>query len=107
MKWATSAAPPRSSPATSRFIAERSIYWGAGGWVEGTNVIGSPSAAPEWHVPEGTETGDFDSFLLILNPTGAAVTVDVDRLHRRAGTVHGAADMRPVIAARARARRST
>jgi hypothetical protein len=61
----------------SKFVAERSIYWGATSWVEGTNVVGSPILASDWHVPEGTETGDFDAFLLILNPNAAPVTANV------------------------------
>ena len=53
-------------------------------------------------MPEGTETGDFDAFVLILNPTGAAVTVDVivyiEDLGRFAAPFH----LRPVIPAEAR-----
>jgi hypothetical protein len=86
----------------SQFIAERSIYWGAGTWVEGTNVIGSPTAAPEWHIPEGTETGDFDSFVLIFNPTGAAVAVDVTVYIEGLGRFTAPANMRPVIPAETR-----
>ena len=72
------------------FIAERSIYWGANGWIEGTNVIGATTLASDWHVPEGTETGDFDSFLLILNPNNAPVTVDVIMYIEGTGPLHGA-----------------
>ncbi len=49
------------------FLAERSIYWGAGR-VEGTNVIGASSAANEWHFPEGASGGLFDTYLLLANP---------------------------------------
>jgi len=84
------------------FIAERSIYWGASAWVEGTNVIGSPYVAGDWHVPEGTEGGDFDSFLLIFNPGDFAVTADlivyVEDLGRFTAPVH----LRPVIPAKTR-----
>jgi hypothetical protein len=79
------------------FIAERSIYWGANGWVEGTNAIGSTITASEWHVPEGTETGDFDSYLLIFNPPGAAVTVDVIVYIEGLGRFTAPANLRPVI----------
>ena len=52
---------------TLAFLAERSIYWGAGR-VEGTNVIGASSAASEWHFPEGASGGLFDTYLLLANP---------------------------------------
>ena len=66
------------------------------------NVIGSPTAAAEWHVPEGTETGDFDSFLLIFNPTGAAVTADVIVYIEKLGRFTAPAALRPVIPAEPR-----
>ena len=56
------------------FLAERSIYWGAGR-VEGTNVIGAPSAANEWHFPEGASGGAFDTYLLLANPGANDATV--------------------------------
>jgi hypothetical protein len=86
----------------SPFIAERSIYWGAAGWVEGTNVIGSPVVAPDWHLPEGTEGGDFDSFLLILNPNAAPVTVDVIVYLEDLGRFTAPQSLRPVIAPNSR-----
>jgi hypothetical protein len=81
------------------FIAERSIYWGAASWVEGTNVIGSPDVAHEWHVPEGTETGDFDSFLLILNPDNSPVTVDITVYIEGLGRFTPSPNLRPTIPA--------
>ena len=56
------------------FLAERSIYWGAGR-VEGTNVIGASSAANEWHFPEGASGGLFDTYLLLANPGANDTTV--------------------------------
>jgi hypothetical protein len=84
------------------FIAERSIYWGATSWVEGTNVIGATTLAADWHVPEGTETGTFDSFLLILNPTQAPVTIDVIVYIEGVGRFTAPDTMRPVISAQSR-----
>jgi hypothetical protein len=86
-----------SSSSSDNFVAERSIYWGANGWVEGTNAIGSTVTAPEWHVPEGTETGDFDSYLLIFNPPGASVTVDVIVYIEGLGRFTAPPDLRPVV----------
>jgi hypothetical protein len=87
---------------SSNFIAERSIYWGAAGWVEGTNVIGSPIVAADWHVPEGTETGDFDAFLLILNPGDNPVTCDVIVYVEGLGRFTAPVNLRPVVAGKSR-----
>jgi hypothetical protein len=65
------------SPDQSQFLAERSSYWGSGGWVEGVNVIGMPGVAPEWLLPEGTTGGLFSTYLLLLNPGPTPVQVDV------------------------------
>ena len=59
---------------TLPFLAERSIYWGAGR-VEGTNVIGASAAASEWHFPEGSSGGQFDTYLLLANPGSHDATV--------------------------------
>jgi hypothetical protein len=56
------------------FLAERSIYWGAGR-VEGSNVIGASAASPEWHFAEGATGGLFDTFLLLSNPGTNDATV--------------------------------
>jgi hypothetical protein len=59
---------------TLPFLAERSIYWGAGR-VEGSNVIGAPATASEWHFPEGASGGSFDTYLLLANPGNDDATV--------------------------------
>jgi hypothetical protein len=59
---------------TLPFLAERSIYWGPGR-VEGTNVIGAPATAAEWHFPEGSSGGAFDTYLLLANPGTNDATV--------------------------------
>jgi hypothetical protein len=56
------------------FIAERSIYWGAGR-VEGTNVVGATAFTKEWHFPEGATSGQFETFLLMGNFSGIPSTV--------------------------------
>jgi hypothetical protein len=62
-------------------IAERSIYWAWQGtdlgWVEGSNVMGTPQFANEWHIPEGSTTGSFEDFLLVYNPNEFGVTLNV------------------------------
>lgn len=59
-------------------VVERSIYWGPGGytnWVEGTNDVGVNAPSMSWQVPEGSDAGSFDSYLLIANPNAFAVDV--------------------------------
>jgi hypothetical protein len=84
------------------FIAERSIYWGAGAWVEGTNVIGNTVMSSDWHVPEGTENGTWDSYLLIFNPTDATVAADVVVYIEKLGRFTAPVELRPMIPARTR-----
>jgi hypothetical protein len=57
------------------FLAERSIYWG--NRVEGTNTIGAVFPAAVWDLPEGSTTGSFDTYTMLLNPNDHAVTVNV------------------------------
>ena len=52
--------------ADGSYVAERSIYWGAGR-VEGSNVMGMGTVANEWHFPEGASGGQFDTYLLLGN----------------------------------------
>ncbi len=61
-------------------IAERSMYWDAGGvdWAGGHASIGVRELAAVWFLAEGTTTGSFDEYVLIQNPnsgTTANITV--------------------------------
>lgn len=60
-------------------VVERSIYWGAAGqpWVEGTNDAGVNAGAMTWHVPEGSDSGLFDTYVLVANPNAFDVSVRV------------------------------
>ncbi len=77
------------------FLAERSIYWG--NRVEGTNTIGSPGIAAEWHLPEGASGGMFDTFLMLLNPTNTPVTIDMTLYVEGIGQITLPETMRPVL----------
>jgi hypothetical protein len=57
------------------FLAERSIYWG--NRVEGTNTMGSPAPAAMWDLPEGSTTGSFDTYAMLLNPNDHPVNLNV------------------------------
>jgi hypothetical protein len=62
--------------ANAPILIERSIYWGASR-VEGTNVIGAPVPAADWHLPEGTASGQFDNFLLLFNTNPYPIALDI------------------------------
>jgi hypothetical protein len=83
-----------SSPDTP-FAVERAVYWGVGR-VEGTTSVGVPRGATEWHLPEGA-SGPFDTFLLLANPSGVPVTVDVTLFIEGVGRFTAPASMRPVL----------
>ncbi len=63
----------------SGIVVERSIYWGTGfpNWVEGTNDLGVNAPAMEWEVPEGSDTGSFDTYVLIANPNSFDIEAEV------------------------------
>ena len=78
-------------------IVERSIYWGAGR-VEGTSTAGVMGGAYEWHLPEGTTGGQFDTFMLLLNPTNVPVAADVTLFVEGKGRFTAPVSMRPTLA---------
>jgi hypothetical protein len=77
-------------------VVERAVYWGLGR-LEGTTAIGVPAGAYEWHLPEGTTGGKFDTFLLISNPNDVAVAVDVTVFIEGVGKFTAPVSMRPVL----------
>jgi hypothetical protein len=79
------------------FLAERSIYWG--NRVEGTNTIGSPAPAAEWHLPEGSTAGQFDTYVMLMNPNDHAVAVDATVYVEGYGQFTLPPANRPVLAA--------
>jgi hypothetical protein len=77
------------------FVAERSIYWGAGR-VEGTNTVGSAQLSTEWRLPEGA-SGNFETFLLLANPFDTATVVDISLQIEGYGQVTLPPSMRKVV----------
>jgi hypothetical protein len=80
------------------FVAERSIYWGAGR-VEGTNTIGVPGSARTWTLPEGSAGGQFETFLLLANPNNEASVVDLSVQIEGYGQVTLPAHLRKIVPA--------
>jgi hypothetical protein len=82
--------------ATSPFVAERSIYWGAGR-VEGTSALGMTTTANVWELPEGAAGGNFETFLLLANPYDTASTVDISLQIEGFGQITLPPSMRKVV----------
>jgi hypothetical protein len=56
-------------------IAERAMYFNAGGRDGGHDSIGVSAPADKWYLPEGYTGGSFDTYLLIMNPAEKPATV--------------------------------
>jgi hypothetical protein len=53
-------------------IAERAMYFDAGGRSGGHDSTGVSRPAETWYLAEGYTGGEFDSYVLLMNPGGAA-----------------------------------
>lgn len=61
-------------------VAERSMYFdysGEGGYGKdgGSNSIGATGTSPTWYLPEGYTGGDFDTWVLAMNPSYDTVDI--------------------------------
>ena len=56
-------------------VAERAMYFDYYGKSGGSASIGATCTAPEWYLPEGYTGGDFDTWVMAMNPSG--YTVDI------------------------------
>jgi hypothetical protein len=59
-------------------ISERAMYFKyQGQWKGGTDSAGALAPAPEWYLAEGYTAPNFDTFVLVQNPNGKDVRVDM------------------------------
>jgi len=58
-------------------VAERSMYFNYQGRKGGHATIGAPAASQQWYLAEGFTGGEFDEYVLLLNPGDNATSVDV------------------------------
>ena len=56
-------------------VAERAMYFDYYGKSGGSSSIGATCTASEWYLPEGYTGGDFDTWVMAMNPSG--YTVDI------------------------------
>ncbi|MDI6831131.1 MAG: DUF5719 family protein [Actinomycetota bacterium] len=55
-------------------VAERAVYFDMGDRSGGSAAMGARAAAEEWYFAEGYTGGDFDTWLLLANPSPSPVT---------------------------------
>ena len=55
-------------------VAERAVYFNAGGRDGGHESIGVREPADRWYLPEGYTGGSFDTYVLIMNPSDGPAT---------------------------------
>jgi L,D-transpeptidase catalytic domain len=58
-------------------VAERSMYFSYYGKTGGSDAPGVTSPAPNWYMAEGYTGGDYDTFILVMNPSDKPVNVAV------------------------------
>jgi hypothetical protein len=56
-------------------VAERAMYFDYYGKEGGSNSIGATGASPTWYLPEGYTGGDFDTWVLAMNPSYDTVDI--------------------------------
>jgi hypothetical protein len=56
-------------------VAERAMYFNAGGRDGGHDSIGANAPADKWYLAEGYTGGTFDTYVLIMNPEDTPATV--------------------------------
>ncbi len=60
-------------------IAERAMYWNAGGieWIGGHCACGVTTPSTSWYLAEGCTSGDFSEYICIQNPNDETASVTV------------------------------
>ncbi len=66
-------------------IVERSVYYVSYGRTGGSDAAGVAEPTRYWYLAEGYTGGEYDTYVLIMNPNDEAVTVDVNYLTPKAG----------------------
>lgn len=66
-------------------VAERAMYFDYYGKAGGSSSIGATGAAPEWFLPEGYTGGDFDTWVMAMNPSCNPVDITYTFYSNQAG----------------------
>ncbi len=69
-------------------IAERAIYWDAGGsnWAGGHASVGVTSTNTTWYLAEGSTNGSFATWVLVQNPNTTAAAVEITFMDENGNT---------------------
>lgn len=76
-------------------IAERAMYFDYQGRKGGHATIGAPEPHQQWYLAEGYTGGEFDQYVLIVNPGDTAASVDVQFLRSDGVMVSRKVEMKP------------
>ena len=63
--------------ASEPIVAERAMYFDYNGITGGHDAMGTPAPAREWYLAEGYTGDEFDTYVLIANPSPTIATVSV------------------------------
>ncbi len=61
-------------------VVERSMYFNYGGRTGGHAAMGAVDTATSWYFPEGFTSGNFDEYVLVLNPNSGTANVTLNLL---------------------------
>ena len=78
-------------------VCERAVYFTPDGfalWEVGHESIGVVSPSSKWYLAEGATAGDFETWVLVQNPTSDWVNIDM-KFQTEAGEVQGPVDPIP------------
>lgn len=81
--------------ATVPVIAERSMYFVSYGRPGGTDAPGVVDPAKYWYLAEGYTGGEYDTYILCMNPNNSTVKVDVNYLLPGGGVKAASYDIGP------------
>ncbi|MGQ9703899.1 MAG: 5'-nucleotidase C-terminal domain-containing protein [Actinomycetota bacterium] len=66
------------SPRGAQLVCERAMYGNGWSWAhDSIGATGPFEPAPEWYFAEGATAGDMETWLLVQNPYGSTVHVDI------------------------------
>ncbi len=66
-------------------VVERSMYFNYGGRTGGHAAMGATDTSTSWYFPEGFTGGNFDEYVLVLNPNNKTATVTLNLLFSGGG----------------------
>ncbi|PKQ27948.1 MAG: hypothetical protein CVT63_05250 [Candidatus Anoxymicrobium japonicum] len=75
-------------------VAERSMYFNYLGVNGGHCSIGAPASSNHWYLPEGRTAGEYDTYVLVMNPNSTRTHIDASFMVP-ANNAGGGREMKP------------